>query len=211
MTGRQTSRLILALCLASATAYAAEATEWNLRNDEDGVQVFTRDDPDNAHLQYRGIGIAKTSPAKVADMMHDVKGMSQWLYNSYDFELLEEYGPDSRLLRMKVRTPMVVQERDLVLTQTFEKISDLEVIVHLEGKPDAVEIDPDYVRIPYFKGTWHLLQDAASGVTTIELMGQVDPGGAIPTFVSNAMLTETPWQNVRAVRALSETGENPYW
>jgi len=212
MVSLKSKSIYLALCISGLSVVAsAEVSDWQLRNDEDGVKVYTRDNGQNANLQYRGLGEAKTTPAKIAELMHDVKGMSRWLFNSYDFEMIEEYGPDSRLLRMKVKTPMVVQERDLVLTQTFETLSENEVIVHLEGKPESVALDPDYVRIPYFQGSWHMIMDAATGMTSIELKGQVDPGGAIPSFVSNAMLTETPWQNVRAVRALSETGENPYW
>lgn len=202
--------LTIGMISMSAAAFEGES-DWVLRNDDDGVKVYTRSDAVSANWQYRSVGVSHASPEAISKLMYDVSAMKHWLYNSYDFEMLEELGPDSRLLRMKVKTPVMVQERDLILTQTFEKVSDAEYVVHLEGKPDAVPVDPDYVRIPYFVGTWHMVLDVATGLTTIELQGQVDPGGAVPAFVSNRMLTETPWQNVRAVRSISETGSNPYW
>lgn len=191
--------LLLMVITMNITTAFANTNEWNLVKDKNGIQAYTRSVPNSDHLQFKSEGVVKTNIASLVYLMRDMEVMDRWLHTCYEPVLVEESDKATRLIHMKNETPFVVKDRDLVLTQKMIKVSDTKVLIELAGKPESLEKNSKYVRIPMFHGAWRLTQIDQDS-TNVEYFGHIDPGGAIPAFITNSMLVDTPYESIRKLR-----------
>ncbi len=79
-------------------------------------------------------------------------------------------------------------------------------MVQLRATPDALP-ESNHVRIRSAYGSY-LLQPVGEGVTRVTWQQFVDPGGALPAWMVNSMLTDLPFKSLQAFRRLVK--KEPY-
>lgn len=190
------SLMVVIMNLSTSLAYG---NEWNLAKDKKGIRAYTRVVSNSDHLQFKSEGVVNASIENIVHLMRDVNVMDKWLHTCYEPTIANEVNAFTRLIHMKNETPFIVKDRDLVLIQRMIRISDDIVIIELVGKPDTIAKNNKYVRIPVFQGAWRFTR-VGENKTNVEYYGHVDPGGAIPAFITNAILIDTPYESISNLR-----------
>ena len=72
-------RSILALTLLAATGLA-QAEDWQLAKQEDGIQVYTRAVAGSKYKAYRGVVQIKAVPATITRLQDDPVGSCKWIF-----------------------------------------------------------------------------------------------------------------------------------
>ena len=100
---------------------------------------------------------------------------------------------------MVIDTPFPVQDRDLVIVMVEEEANDDLIRISTRAEPDFVDKDDDYVRMPSSEGYW-ILEALDSSKTRVVNTNLSDPGGSIPKWVINMMLTSNPYNTFTNLR-----------
>lgn len=189
-----------AVAMTAQVAYALPQLDWQKQKDAFGIQAYTAKMGGTSQLAFRGVTDIKTSLDTIVSTLRDVPSMSAWMHTCYDAKLIEEKNINERIATIKIRTPtFLVADRDLVVSQTIVYTSPAEVIVNLTGIPDYLPAQKDYVRVPTFDAQWILTQITPESIR-VEYRGMIDPGGSIPTSITNAMLIDTPFFTLRNLK-----------
>lgn len=187
--------------LWGATALADEP-DWTLKKSRDGVSAYTAKLDNSDHLAFKGETLLRGKTLdQVIEVMRDVPGMAKWLHTCYDPVILQEEEGLSRIVHMKNSTPtFLVAERDLVLRQSIERPTPTTAVMKLTGLPDRLPRQKSFVRIPFFDGQWEFEQ-TPEGVRTV-YSGVIDPGGGLPSSVTNMMVVDTPYETLKNLSRL---------
>lgn len=194
--------LVPAVFLLFSLSASAAQPDWALQKSAQGVKVYTARSEKSDHLAYRAETlIPGRSVDDVLTVMRDVPGLVNWLHTCYDPALVAQEGDDINIVYMKNESPsFLVSERDLVIRQTFKRLSPETATVELTGLPDRVPPQKGFVRIPLFEGGW-LIEQQGSDVKVV-YSAVMDPGGAVPASVSNMMVVKMPFETVRKLSRL---------
>jgi len=176
------------LLLTSSIAFA---TDWTLKEDQEGVKAFTRSVPNSDLLEFKGITEHNTSIDTILNLMQDVENYDKFLHTAYEPVLLDEIDTNTRIAHIKYSTPFITSDRDLVLKLSIDQPSPTTAIITVTSQPGYLEEVDGYVRIPLFNGKWSLAQ-IKDEVVSIEYEGSLDPGGSLPDWVANMTVIETP-------------------
>lgn len=176
--------------------------DWQVKKNKDGIVAYTAHIESSANLAYRGETVMSgVTLDKMISIMRDVPGMSKWLHTCYQPRILKEEEGLSRIIHMRNSTPtFLVGERDLVLRQTITRTSEKSAKIRLTGLPNEIPSEKGFVRIPYFDGEW-TFDETEQGLKVI-YSGRIDPGGALPAIVTNAMVIDTPFETLRKLKEI---------
>jgi hypothetical protein len=180
------------------------AQEWKFIKEKDGIKIYTRSDENSPVKAYKGETYINTSMGVLSRIIEDVEGFKDW---DKDIEQLEvfEYIKDSLIryyIVYKVQWPF--DKRDLyVEAKISQDALTGKRTVFAVGKEGVVDEKPGIVRLKNYWQRW-TLEPAGDGRIHLIQEGSVDPGGAIPAWLANMVITDTPlkiMQNVKEVVA----------
>lgn len=176
------------------------AQEWVFRKERDSIKVYTRTEEDNPVKSYRGEMDLYTSMAKISTVLGSIESFDWWDANIRDIKVLA-YEKE-KLIRyyLVYDLPWPVTDRDLCVEAkiTFDPVTGKR-IVHAIPLDGVIPEKPDMVRIKNYWQDW-TMQPAAPGMIHVTLEGSVDPGGYIPAWLVNMVITDTPLNIMRKVR-----------
>lgn len=183
------------------TTIASETHDWQLLTKKKNITVYSRPVAGTDHYAFRAVTDMQTTISELVDTHKNVKAMSKWLHTCYEPVLVEERNADSRIIYMKNSVPswaILLKDRDLVIQQHFNIDRD-KVTIKLDSIADILPINEKYVRIKKFDGKWEFT-DNNDGTVKVVYEGLIDPGGNIPTYITNAMLEDGPIQSLEKLQ-----------
>lgn len=195
--------LLIMSLLFSQLSFANTELNWEEKKNKNGIVAYTAVVDTSANLAFKGETVMKgVSLNQMIEIMRDVPGMAKWLHTCYEPRILREEDNLSRIVHMKNSTPTVlVSDRDLVLRQQVIRTSPTSARLELNGLPKEMPETKGFVRIPYFKGEWAF--DETDAGLKVTYSGVIDPGGALPAFVTNALVVDTPYESLKKLREVA--------
>lgn len=195
--------ILIVSLLISQWSFANTELVWEEKKNKNGIVAYTAEVDTSANLAFKGETVMKgVSLDQMIEIMRDVPGMAKWLHTCYEPRVLREENAMSRIVHMKNATPTVlVSDRDLVLRQQIIRTSPTSARLELNSLPKEMPATKGFVRIPYFKGEWAF--DETDAGLKVVYSGVIDPGGALPTFVTNALVIDTPYESLKKLREVA--------
>lgn len=179
-------------------------TSWELRKNEKGIQVFTREVEGSALLEFRGIVTVDQKIDEVVAFYEDWARMPEWFHQCIESKLLEEKSPDSKILYFAIDLPWPVKDRDSVYHRVRTKGQDGGVEYHASAMNDLYPSQKDRVRMPAVSGMWRFTP-LADGRTEVYYQQHGDAGGFIPAWLMNKLVVNIPYNTLSSLReALKE-------
>lgn len=184
----------------TAQAAVFDTLDWEVRKQAKGITASTAEVLGQKNLAFKGETVMRdVTIEQMIDIMRDVPGMSAWLHTCYEPKVVKEESDTSRIIHMRNETPtFLVSDRDLVLRQDIRRIDATHAQIDLTGLPEAVPAEKGFVRIKHFEGSW-LFEETAGGLKVV-YEGVIDPSGALPAWVTNVMVVDTPFETLRKLR-----------
>ena len=180
------------------------AQSWDFIKENDSIKIYTCVEKGNSLKSYRGVTNINAPVEKVFALMEDINDTDWWDKKLTLIKVLL-YEKDKRAQYYLVYDlPWPVTDRDLCVDVTIA--ADL---VTGEREINAVALNGvipernDMVRIKNYRQTWTIMPSGKE-MTHVVLEGFVDPGGTIPNWVSNGLITESP---IKAISGLRERME----
>ena len=187
--------------LTALLASVAQAEDWKVAKDQDGIKVSLSEVAGSKYKAYRGVTTIKASMAKVRGLQEDVAGACAWIHECKAQKVLKHEG-DQSWTYTQFNTPWPVTARDSVLHITTSEAADGSVTRTLEGVPNYIPEEKGFVRVAQVEGFWKLVPKG----DLIEVTYQVhtEPGGSVPSWLANKFVVDAPFNTLQALKQRAE-------
>jgi hypothetical protein len=197
---RGTIRGIVAITLALILAPSLFAQDWEFVKEKDGIKIYTRKEPGNDLKSFRGIMEIRSTMARVTHLVGNVHNHDWWDENVKEIKIL--YFEENKHFKyyLVYDVPWPLSDRDLCVDArvTDDPVTGTRVIM---AKPldNTVPVKEDVVRITKYWQKW-TIQPLDKGMIRLTLEGFVDPGGSVPSWLYNMVITDTPLRVLSGVK-----------
>jgi len=187
---------ILNLLLVNSTL----AQSWNFVKEQDGIKIYTRNEPNSSLKSYRGEAVFRASIDKVCMLLGTAKNLDWWDKGFTTIKVLKHEDHKFIQYYFIYDMPWPVTDRDLAVESTI-KMDTATGVYTVSSRPmlKPVPENPDLVRITSYWQKW-TVQPMDKGNIHATLEGSVDPGGNIPAWVYNMLVTDMPLKTIRSLR-----------
>ncbi|GAA3976131.1 START domain-containing protein [Allohahella marinimesophila] len=198
----------LSLLIASGTSRAElliEDEQWKRDYEKDGVVVYTRPFPGSDFQAFKAVYTLEASIEDIMAVMSDPTSCTEWVLNC-----VESWGFDDKQFSKRHAysvndLPWPVMDRDYVLEINTSKASDSDTIVmDLYAVDDKIAPNKSYVRVSKQETHYHI-KPLGDEQTEIVWLQHTEPGGAIPSWLVNALIVDIPFKSLKALESLANS------
>ena len=188
------------LVLSSASFQVKGQTQWTLKTDEDGIQLYTKSVPGSSYKSLKTVCTLQTSLTSVAAVLLDVQQTKEWVYGTSTSSMLKQESPSAVYFYAEMGMPWPVTNRDFIVKISILQDPVSKVITVLaENYPDYLPEKKALVRIRNSSGKW-LIEPLPNGRVRVEYQLYVDPGGVVPASLVNMFLGKGPLESFKSLK-----------
>jgi len=195
------SLMILSMLVVSCIAMAQP---WEFIKEKDGIKIYTRKEAGSSLKSFKGVTDIYAPTEAVYNLIGNVKNLDWWDKNLREIKVLHYEKEKKAQYYLVYDSPWPVADRDLCVdaTITTDPVTGIRTVSAVPLL-NVIPENPSYVRIKHYKQSWTLIPNGKGMVHAI-LEGAVDPGGHVPDWVYNMVITETPLKVMRGIKQLLE-------
>jgi hypothetical protein len=212
MCSKKLMCMVAILLLITVQAIAEE----KLVKDKSDVKVYVETLENSEIKKFRGVTTVNSTVSALVALLHDVNNAPAWIYSVTHAEKIEPIAAENQQYHayMVISAPWPTKDRDNLVENitTQDKTTGI-VTVQMQAKPNLRPINKGYVRIPQFAGFWQF-KPIAEGMVEVTFSALSDPGGSVPNFIYNTMITDTPFNtlvNLRKMMPLAQKYANTHY
>ncbi|MDP4281706.1 MAG: START domain-containing protein [Bacteroidota bacterium] len=177
---------------------------WTFIKERNGIKIYTRIEKNSDLKSFRGEAILHTTMEKLSMYIGNVKNVDWWDENLKEINVLS-FETDKRIRYYLVyHVPWPLTDRDLCVEAkiTVDPLTG-EKVVFAKPLPNVIPEKPGRVRIKNYWQKWDL-KPIGNNLIHVTLEGFVDPGGNIPAWLYNMVITETPLKIMNGIKSRVE-------
>ncbi|MFK3970714.1 START domain-containing protein [Pseudomonas sp. NPDC087358] len=195
-------RIAFGVGMTVLVAATAQAEEWKVAKNEDGIKVSLSEIAGSQYKAYQGVTTIKASVAKLRALQEDVAGACSWVHECKSQKVLKHEG-DKTWTYTQFNTPWPVTPRDSVLEITTVEGADGSLTRKLEGQPKYIPEEKGFVRVAQVDGFWKLVPKGANE-TEVTYQVHTEPGGSVPSWLANKFVVDAPFNTLKALTERAE-------
>ncbi|GFM81512.1 hypothetical protein PSCICO_50180 [Pseudomonas cichorii] len=195
-------RMAVVCGLTVLLAGVAQAEDWQVAKDEEGIKVSLSDVPGSKYKAYRGVTTINASVAKLRALQEDVVGACAWIHECQSQKLLKHEG-NKAWTYTKFNTPWPVTPRDSILLITSEEGADGSLTRNIDEQSSYLPEEKGFVRVAEVKGFWKLVPKGPNQ-TEVTYQVHTDPGGSVPSWLANKFVVDAPFNTLKALKERSQ-------
>ena len=167
--------------------------------DRKGIQVYTRYVEGYPIKSFKATTTINGKPDDIARFIMQIEDFENWVANCESTEILKKEGTDLVFFHMLIDTPFPVTSRDLVQSARLKRIDQGNLEIVITNHPGMIAQKEGIVRMPSSDGGWKIRSiDDSTCLVELEMLN--DPGGTIPDWIVNSMLTGSPFKTMSNLR-----------
>ena len=173
---------------------------WEFVKEKDSIRIYIRPEKDSDLKSFKGEMTVLSSMERVNSLIGNVKNFDWWDDDIRGIKVLK-YIPDSLIQYYLIYdVPWPFSDRDLCVEAHIntDPVSGVRTVysVPLQG---VVPESPDLVRIKNYWQKW-VITPEGDGKIYLVLEGFADPGGNVPSWLYNMVITNTPLKVMTRLR-----------
>jgi hypothetical protein len=195
------NKLLFFVLLLITTSFTASAQyNWSLKSDKDGIKIYTSP---VANSKLKALRIECNYQSTLTQMVAallDLKTRTEWIYHTKSIHLVKQVSPSELFYYSEINLPWPAQNRDFVAHLITTQDENTKVVT-MDGPvaPTMVPEKDGIVRVKNSISKW-LIFPLSKNEVKVEYTIQLDPGGAIPAWLTNMFASEGPTQSFKALR-----------
>ena len=194
---RSIKRIALLCSVSALLSPLAQADNWQVAKDDDGIKVSLSEVAGSKYKAYKGETLIKAPLAKVAAVQEDVAGACAWIHECKMQKLLKHEG-DLTWTYTQFNTPVMVTPRDSVLRITTSSGADGSITRKIEEDPAYVPEEKGFIRVAKVEGFWKLVPQGDNTLVTYQV--HTEPGGSVPSWLANKFVVDAPFNTLKHLR-----------
>jgi hypothetical protein len=188
---------LIAVATFAAPPNEADRAAWKPFAESAGVAVYTRPFAKSDYPEVRASGTVCATLRQLVVFVEDVGRFDTWIPDTDEARLLGRPTPSDQIYYIRTSMPWPVKHRDMIYRLTESPASRMagEVSVTIEGMPNYLPPYPNAVRMTGVTGRWTFVE--ADGMTRIDLVMHIEPGGKVPQWLANRRIIGTPTKMIQ--------------
>jgi hypothetical protein len=172
----------------------SQLNTWELKKEQSGISVFTRNIESSSFKELRSSVTIKTSLSSIVALLNDWESYPKWVYRCGKSSTLKTISENEVIHYQTVIAPWPVDSRDFVVDVklTQDPLTKIITIVSVPY-PDFIPKTEDMVRIRDFRASWTLIP-MKDGFVEVNYQLLVDPGGYVPAWLVNLAVVDGPYE-----------------
>ena len=192
--------LITGLILLLFSSRSFSQSDWVLKQDKDGIKVYTKDLENSSFKAVKTVCIIDASLTKLTAVLLDINSSKDWVYATKSCTVIKQASPSELFYYSEVNIPWPVNNRDFIVRLKVAQDAKTKVVtVEGENKPTLLPEKKNIVRIQQCYSKW-IIVPQTNGQVKIEYVLQVDPGGMVPAWLINLFATKGPFESFKNLR-----------
>lgn len=188
--------------LAHAAINEIDSLHWQLKKEKDDITVMTADVPDSNHRAYLAVTVINSGTTELVEIIRNPATCSEWVYRCGESYRYGQETPNVDLVYTSSEMPFPLKDRDTLARISWDEDPQTKVVKAVGvATTDILAPKEKHVRISNATVIWELtpLQD---GTTLVRTFGHADPGGELPTWLTNQLSTEVPVKTLNGLKKL---------
>ncbi len=199
-------RFLVLVTLFFTTFSVYAQNDWHLESDKKGLSLYTRTVEGQPLKDFRGIIRIKATFSQVVSALSNAEKMPAWFYLMKETEV--KMINSQTYLYLVIGGIWPIQDRDAFVRIKVSQNSQTKAITFSTSVvADIYPISPKRIRIPSMNSGFSVTP-ISENETEVRLDGNANPGGAIPAWAANLVVTRLPEKTLLKLRELLE--EKPY-
>lgn len=191
---------------AESAAVSTEQQPWLLKQDKDGIKIFTRAVPGSAHQAVKAEMVIESTLNALVGLIRDTQACSQWAELCKEAREHEVISDQELYVYSFNDIPWPIKDRDALTHVLWDQDIETGQVTMVATATDGIFPEvKNAVRIVEANTRWTLTPQA-DGKVSIVSYAHVNPNGPTPAWVTNLLLVETPFKTLQGMRRLVETG-----
>lgn len=172
--------------------------KWKLRKDQNGIQVYTREQEDSRVYMYKVQAKIDYQRKKVFEQVIDFQENLKYMELVDSMAFLDHRENKRYINYLRFNLPWPVKNREMVMDmKVWMREGTIRIVS--DDSPDALEGNGDMVPVEDFHEEWTIETGVYAGETLITITGWVNPGGAIPAWVVNVFSVRIPFRFISGI------------
>ena len=171
--------------------------QWKLDKDKDCIKIYLSD---VAGTGYKAVKVECTFSGtyiKLFNLITNVSRNSEWVYNSKTNYILKQINPLDFIYYSETHFPWPLSNRDVVIHDRIRTDSMPRFFtITGTGEPDFIPKKSGKVRVPHYSSYWKVTMPTQQSIH-IDYILEVDPGGSIPSWLSNVFVDKGPYETFK--------------
>ncbi|WP_040802674.1 START domain-containing protein [Zhongshania aliphaticivorans] len=190
------------------SGFSAQAVDWELAKDAEGVKVFTGAVAGSEYKAFRGEIVVDAELNQLMAVLDDTANFSNWMYNCKSPKLLYKASLLDRYQYLQNDFPWPAKDREMILRNEISQDPASRVTtvklssVALEKLPaparQAMPKTGAAVRMEAVQGFFEL-SPVSDTQTKVIFQLHLDPGGGLPAGLVNALIVDNPFETLKAL------------
>lgn len=195
---------LLAVAALLFSTLSSPAQDWSFIKEKDGIQLYTSKGEGDILKTFKGVVDIHSTVDIVAGLISDVSNNDWWDENISEVRVLKKEDPKHFQYYLVYDLGWPLSDRDLVVDArvTTDPVTNKYVIYSCSLKGGVPE-KKDLIRIREYWQRW-TVHPVGKGIVRVMLEGSANPGGSIPAWIVNSIITDTPYKILRSVREKCE-------
>jgi hypothetical protein len=193
--------MMLAVCFLAPLFLCAQSN-WELKKNEDGIRVYTKSSDESRHKGVKVTCELDGSLSELAALLLDASAHPHWVFNTKESYVVKQVSPYKQIYYSEIKLPWPLTNREVVVEMTLRQ----------DPKTKALMVTTDAINsdIPGKKGMVRVVNSSVKWNVTalpgeklnVEYVGQADPGGSVPAWITNMFSTKGPLETFRRLKKL---------
>ncbi len=201
---RSVPAVVLVVFLCAFSAFGAPPGEgWTLAKEGEGIEVYTRPVQGMDAKEFMGITEVDAPMEVVLEVFRDIPSFPEWYGFCRDIEVLEDYSESHKLVYFVLATQWPTKDRDMVIDAVIDvdRAGGESVITMKALEEEVVPRVRKYVRMTCMVGQ-STLTEVSGGKTRVVYRVRSDPGGYIPSALSNLLAKDQPYLTLKGLKEM---------
>ncbi len=190
--------LLVFTTLCCTCALAQSDNGFVLQTEEDGVQVYVREEENN-DMSVRVVTVAQASVNGVKATLDDANSYAEWVHRCDGARIVSGGTADNYLYVSGIDMPFPFRDKQVVAR--IRQWIDAEGILTrtITAEPDAIPAASDRDRLKIYYGEW-VVSPIRSNEVRLQCTVRTDAGAGLPGWLRREILTGGPAQTVANLR-----------
>ncbi len=175
----------------------SNAHQWKLVSQEGNIQVFTRKSDKSDFKEVRILAKLEVEMGAFIEVLNDVPSYDDWVYKCQNSRKVKTLGANESYYYVQSNLPFPLSDRDLVVhSKQWYGEDGISYHTHSVAAPEMIEEKKGLVRMHYYESFWDIYENK-DGSLSIEYKVFADPGGYLPVWMVNMVVTQGPLETIK--------------
>lgn len=193
----------LFLCGFNLTSEASLEMEWAIQRSENGIDVFTRPEPESQFEAVRAVmTLEDVRLSSLVALISDTQACSRLESRCVEAKTLDKINQTESVVYRYNNMPFPVRDRDMVLRlKWYQQPDSLNVNLVISNVTGFLPEKKRRVRMPKVNLGWKF-EPLPDGSVKVSSEGHIEPGANLPAWLLNQFLVSAPFKTMEAVASI---------